>query len=324
LLLVIGLLTIQCSGSFLSGKPYIRIGTRGSALALAQAREVRSRLCAAHRQLTEADIEIVPIKTTGDRILDINLSEIGGKGLFTKEIEEALLAGTVDIAVHSMKDMPPHVPEGLGIACILPREDPRDAFISARFASIEALPQGAIVGTSSTRRQAQLLHMRPDLTIIPFRGNVGKRLEKLQAGMADAIILAVAGLKRIALEQHITAIIPTEQMLPAVAQGAIGIECREGDSRILSLLAAIHDEETAIRISAERAVQKVLEGSCRTPIAAYAELAGDSLHLRALIATTDGAIIHQVERRGMAADAALLGADAGSELKELGGEGFFR
>jgi hydroxymethylbilane synthase len=304
-------------------KQHIRIGTRGSTLALAQAHEVRQRLLNAHPQCDAGMIDIVPIKTTGDRILDRNLAEIGGKGLFTKEIEEALLDGSIDIAVHSMKDMPPHVPDGLGIACILPREDPRDAFISLRFPSISALPQGAIIGTSSSRRQAQLLHLRPDLTVIPFRGNVMRRLEKLEGGMADAIILAVAGLNRINQQQHITAILSPEQMLPAVAQGAIGIECRNNDHNILELLSAIHHPQTSVRIQAERAFLTVLEGSCRTPIAAFAELSGEQLHLRTLIATTDGSIIHSTERHGNASDAAQMGHDAGLELKARGGANFF-
>lgn len=309
---------------FLPYKTHIRIGTRGSALALAQANEVRDRLLASHPHFEAASIEIVPIKTTGDRILDKNLSEIGGKGLFTKEIEEALIAKTIDIAVHSMKDMPAIIPEGLNIACILPREDPRDAFVSHKYASIGSLPQGAVVGTSSSRRQAQLLAMRPDLEIIPFRGNIGKRIEKLQHGMADAIILAVAGLNRISMQREITAIIPTETMLPAVAQGAIGIECREGDAPILEMLGTIHDTDTALRINAERAFLTVLEGSCRTPIAAYAELADNKIFLQALIASTDGKTIHRTERRGLISDAVKLGTDAGLELKALGGPDFFK
>ena len=307
----------------MSYNPHLRIGTRGSALALAQAAEAKERLQSACPELADTTIDIIPIKTTGDRILDKNLADIGGKGLFTKEIEEALLAGTIDMAVHSMKDMPALIPAGLDIACILPREDARDAYLSPRYPSIESLPAGAIIGTSSSRRQAQLLASRPDLVIIPFRGNVGTRLDKLQQGLADATILAIAGLKRIAMEDAAQLIIPVEQMLPAVAQGAIGIECRKNDPRTNELLRQIHHYNSAVCVSAERAFLKVLEGSCRTPIAAYAELSGNTLHLRTLIATTDGSIIHRTERKGNATDAESMGTDAGQELKARGGDHFF-
>lgn len=303
--------------------PLIRIGTRGSKLALAQAAEVASRLRAAHH-LPEEAIDIIPIATTGDMILNRNLTEIGGKGLFTKEIEELLLAGEIDMAVHSMKDMPAMIPDGLTIAALLPREDPRDAFLSGKYGSVAELPLGAVIGTSSSRRQAQLLHTRPDLKIIPFRGNVLTRLDKLlKQNLADATILAVAGLKRIHMENSITQVIETETMLPAVAQGAIGVECRSGDTVMLERLAVINHQPTAWCVQAERAFLEVLEGNCRTPMAALAELAGEHLSLRTLIATQDGITVHRTERHGTVSDAFLLGKDAGEALLKEGGPHFF-
>jgi hydroxymethylbilane synthase len=229
----------------------VRIGTRGSPLALAQAAEVRTRLDKAHgpgRHVT--DIRV--IKTTGDRIQDRPLSEAGGKGLFTKELEEALLAGEIDLAVHSMKDMPTLLPAGLTIACLLPREDVRDAFISRKASSLAALPAGAVVATSSLRRQAQVLHLRPDLKVVPMRGNVETRLRKLEDGVADATLLACAGLRRLGLADRITSAIATDEMLPAVAQGAIGVEMRSGNMLMAELLAPINDEPTALAVTAER------------------------------------------------------------------------
>jgi hydroxymethylbilane synthase len=289
----------------------LRLGTRGSPLALAQAQEVRRRLAEAHPELAAEDaVEIVVIKTSGDRIQDRTLAEIGGKGLFTKEIEEALLDGAIDAAVHSMKDVPTWLPEGLAITAILPREDPRDAFFSNRGARLADLPSGAVVGTASLRRQAQVLMARPDLTVVPLRGNVGTRLRKLAEGEADATLLAMAGLNRLGEAARVTAPLEPEEMLPAVAQGAVGLETRADDERT---------------DAAERACLEVLDGSCRTPIAALAELdaAGGELWLRALVAMPDGSRAHRAERRGPAGEAEALGRDAGAELRAAAGPAFF-
>ena len=291
----------------------LRIGTRGSQLALAQAHETRRRLMRAH-DLPEEAIEIVIIKTTGDMVRDRPLAEIGGKGLFTKEIEEALLDGRIDLAVHSMKDVPALLPEGLAITCTLPREDARDAFLSFHAASIDDLPTGAVVGTSSVRRAAQLLAMRPDLEIIGFRGNVDTRLKKLKDGVAQATFLACAGLRRLGLEDEITQAVPVDVMLPAVAQGAIGIETRSDDARTLELLAPLNDDETADRVAAERGFLIRLEGSCRTPLAAHAVIEGGEIFLRCEALTLDGARRWRAERRGSRADAARMGQDAAEEI----------
>ena len=302
----------------------IKIGTRGSPLALAQAHETRDRLAAAHDALAAPDaIEIVVITTTGDRIQTGPLSEAGGKGLFTKEIEDALLGGAIDLAVHSMKDVPTELPNGLRIECILPREDPRDAFLSPSAASLAELPQGAVVGTASLRRKAILLHRRPDLRVVTFRGNVDTRIRKLAEGEADATLLGFAGLRRLGRDAAVTAVLDPEEMLPAVCQGAIGIECRDVDSRVRELLGAIHHGPSGIRADAERSLLAGLDGSCRTPIAALAELDGDSLSLRALIARPDGSEVLETARTGSAADALALGADAADELRRRGGSGFF-
>jgi hydroxymethylbilane synthase len=251
----------------------LRIGTRGSPMALIQARMVRDRLAAAHRDLAASDaLEIVIIRTTGDRVQDRPLYEIGGKGLFTKEIEEALIAGAIDLAVHSMKDVATWLPAGLDIVCLLPRDDPRDAFLSPRAKTLRALPHGAILGTASPRRAAQALNLRPDLRIVPLRGNAGTRIAKLAAGECDATLLSLAGLRRIGQEGAATSILSTDEMLPAPAQGAIGVECRIDDQRTRGLLAPLHDVEAEYRITAERALLAALDGSCRTPIAALAEL----------------------------------------------------
>ena len=300
----------------------LRIGTRGSALALAQAHETRDRLMAAHG-LPEDAFEIVVIKTTGDRVLDRALSEVGGKGLFTKEIEDALLSGDIDLAVHSMKDMPTALPSGLALAAYLPREDVRDAFVSRRHASIAALPQGAVVGTSSLRRRAQLLNRRPDLTVVEFRGNVQTRMRKLEDGVAEATFLAVAGLRRLGMEREIAATIEPGEMLPAVAQGAIGIEIRESDAAARDLLGAIGCGETATRLAAERAFLAGLDGSCRTPIGGLATLAGAEIVFHGEIVKPDGSERHATERRGPASVAAEMGADAAAELRAKGGEDFF-
>ena len=296
----------------------IRIGTRGSQLALAQARETRERLMAAHG-LTEEEVELVIIRTTGDVVRDRPLADIGGKGLFTKEIEEALLDGRIDLAVHSMKDVPAELPPGLAIVCHLPREDARDAFLSPVADDIAALPAGATVGTSSVRRAAQLLAIRPDVTIVPFRGNVDTRLRKLKEGVADATFLACAGLKRLGLTEKITQAVPVEVMLPAVAQGAIGIEIRKDDARLRDLLAPLDDAETAVRVAAERAFLIRLEGSCRTPLAAHAVMHGGKLHLRAEALTLDGRERWRVERTGAPEDAFALGTDAAEEVLRRAG-----
>jgi hydroxymethylbilane synthase len=305
-------------------QPILRIGTRGSALALAQATEVRARLAAAHAELAAADaIETVVIKTTGDAVRDRSLAAIGGKRLFTKEIEEALIDGRIDLAVHSLKDLETFLPESLVLAAHLPREDPRDAFFSSRAPSLAALPPGAVVGTSSPRRQAQVLHTRPDLRVVPLRGNVETRLNKLTSGAVDATLLALAGVKRLGLEGRVTAVIEPEEMLPAVAQGAIGVEIRRDDGRAARYLAAIDDAATAQCVNAERAVLAALGGSCRTPAAALAELSGGTLHLRAMILRPDGSETIFTERRGAASEAAALGRDAGEELRRRAGPGYF-
>lgn len=295
----------------------LRIGTRGSPLALAQANETRDRLRAAHPHLREPGaVEVVAIRTTGDVILDRTLMEAGGKGLFTKELEEALADGRIDLAVHSMKDVPTWLPDGMEICCLLPREDPRDAFLSPRVRRLEELPPGARVGTASLRRQAQVLALRPDLTVVPFRGNVQTRLRKLEAGEVDATLLALAGLRRVGLADCADSVIEPDRMLPAVAQGAIGVEIRKADEMVRALLAPLHCPETALRVTAERALLKVLDGSCRTPIAALAVLRPDgSLHLDALCASPDGRRVLRASRTGPVSDAVPMGTDAGEELK---------
>ncbi|MBP2301722.1 hydroxymethylbilane synthase [Azospirillum picis] len=302
----------------------LRIGTRGSPLALAQAHETRDRLIAAHPHLAAPGaIEIVVFKTTGDRILDRTLAEAGGKGLFTKELEEALFDGRADLAVHSMKDVPTALPDGLEIATLLPREDPRDAFFARTGSGLADLPPGAVVGTAGLRRQAQVLELRPDLTVVPLRGNVQTRLSKLDAGEVDATLLALAGLRRLGLTDRITAVLEPETMLPAVAQGAIGIEIRSADDATRALLAPLNCDETMVRVTAERALLAALDGSCRTPIAALATLDGDALHLRAKVLSHDGRSIFRTERRGTAAEAESLGTDAGEEIRALLPPGFF-
>jgi hydroxymethylbilane synthase len=304
--------------------PPFRIGTRGSPMALIQAGMVRDRLLAAHRDLAAPGaLEIVAIRTTGDRVQDRPLYEIGGKGLFTKEIEEALIAGTIDLAVHSMKDVATWLPAGLEIACLLPRDDPRDAFLSHKAQTLRTLPRGAILGTASPRRAAQALNLRPDLRVVPIRGNAGTRIAKLAAGECDATLLSLAGLRRIDREGAITSILSTDEMLPAPAQGAIGIECRADDLRTRRLLAPLHDPEAACRIAAERALLAALDGSCRTPIAALAELHEGGLALRGMVISPDGTQCHRVARSGAASDAAALGSDAGAELRRVAGPGFF-
>ncbi len=303
---------------------YVRIGTRGSPLALAQANEVRRRLMAAHSGLAvDGAVEIVVIRTTGDRLQQGTLADAGGKGLFTKEIEEALHEDRIDIAVHSMKDVPTWFPDGLVVDCVLPREDPRDALISRRAKSISDIPKGVVVGTASLRRKAMLLHRRPDLIVVPFRGNVDTRIAKLDADEADATFLAVAGLNRLGRDNVGATPIEPEEMLPAVCQGTVGIERRIADSRIAELLLPLNDAETAFRASAERALLAGLDGSCRTPIAALATLDGDALSLAAAIVRPDGSELIETHRDGPIADATAMGADAAEELRGRAGPGFF-
>jgi hydroxymethylbilane synthase len=301
----------------------LKIGTRGSPLALWQANEVRDQLIRAHG-LVEAQSQVCTFKTSGDKIQDKSLREFGGKGLFTKEIEDALLSGEIALAVHSMKDMPTVLPDGLEITCVLKREDVRDAFLSNTAASLKGMPEGAVVGTSSLRRQAQVRRMRPDLKVVEFRGNVQTRLRKLSEGVADATLLAVAGLKRLGKEELITAHIGPDEMLPAVAQGAICIEIRSDDEATRDLLLPIHHEETATCVATERAFLKQLDGSCRTPIAGLAELEGGVLRFRGQILTPDGTVSYETERKGLASEGEAMGLDAALELLKLGGDDFFK
>lgn len=303
-----------------------RIGTRGSPLALAQAYETRDNLKAAFPELAkEGAIEIVVIKTTGDKVQDRALMEIGGKGLFTKEIDDAMLAGDIDIAVHSMKDVPTYLPDGIHLPCMLKREDVRDAFISLTSKSLWDLPQGATVGSASLRRQSQIMARRPDLKVVTFRGTVQTRLKKLEAGDVDATMLATAGLNRLGMDAHITQSLDPEDFIPAVGQGAIGITCMENDENANHLLAALNHTETVVRVTAERAFLAVLDGSCRTPIAAHAWYDTDkTLKFQGLVAKPDGSEVHQVTRSGPAteADAQIMGHDAGLELKAKIGPDF--
>ena len=304
----------------------LKIGTRGSPLALAQAYETRSRLAAAF-DLPQEAFEIVVIKTTGDNqaliAADKPLKELGGKGLFTKEIEEDLLSGAIDIAVHSMKDMPVAQPDGLLLGTYLPREDVRDAFISPTLTSLHDLAEGAVVGTSSLRRRAQLLNRRPDLNVVEFRGNVQTRLRKLSEGVAECTFLAMAGLNRLAMADVPATPIETSDMLPAVAQGAIGIERRADDSRAGDMLAAIHDHETGLRLAAERAFLAALDGSCETPIAGLAELDGATLRLRGEVLRPDGSEAISDDQTCPVEDGAELGREMAAKLLEKAGKGFF-
>ena len=300
----------------------LRLGTRGSKLALTQTGLVRDALAAAVPVLAGPDaIEIVAIRTTGDVIQDRPLSEAGGKGLFVKEIEEALLTRRIDAAVHSMKDMPVLQPAGLEIVAFLPREDARDVLIAGETRRIADLKRGAVVGTSALRRKAQLLHLRPDLEIVNLRGNVDTRLAKREAGVVEATLLALAGLKRLGMA-HVGTPVPEEEILPAVGQGAVCIECRADDARTRAWLSAIDHKPTAVCVAAEHALLAVLDGSCRTPIAGHAVLSGDSLRLRGLIVKPDGSELLATERQGAAGDAEAMGRDAGLELKRRGGPGF--
>ena len=302
--------------------PKIRIGTRGSRLALAQAQETRDKLVKAH-ELDPQSIEIVVITTTGDRISDRPLAEIGGKGLFTKEIEEALHAGEIDMAVHSMKDMPAQLPPGLAIACLLEREDPRDAFLSPVAKNIADLAAGAVIGSSSVRRAAQVKRLRPDVQVVAYRGNVDTRLRKLKAGEVDATLLACAGLRRLDLADEITQAMPVDEMLPAVAQGAIGIEVRDDDDTTRQLLAPLNHTATAHRIAAERGFLCALDGSCRTPLAGHARLDGGEIDFHGLALTGDGTHVFEARRRGAVGDADALGRDAAEEVKAAAGARLF-
>jgi hydroxymethylbilane synthase len=305
-----------------SATTFLRIGTRGSPLALVQANEVRARLAAAHGVDPER-IVLEAIRTSGDMIRDRPLAEAGGKGLFTKEIEEALIAGRIDLAVHSAKDLPTVLPAGLIIAAVLAREDARDVFISRKAAAVGDLPQGATVGTASLRRQALVKRSRPDLAVTTLRGNVETRLRKLDAGEVDATLLALAGLKRLGLASVATAILPVDEFLPAVGQGVIAIEARGDDQRTLALLHAVNHAATATALAAERAFLSVLDGSCRTPIAGHATVAAGLLSFRGLIAKPDGSAAFEASREGDAREAVRLGAAAGGELKARAGPDFF-
>jgi hydroxymethylbilane synthase len=296
------------------------IGTRGSPLALWQANHVRDLLIA--NGLPPGDVDFAVIKTLGDTIQDVALREFGGKGLFTKEIDEALLAARIDLAVHSMKDLPTVLPGGIVIGAILRRGDVRDALIARDGQALKRLPPGAVLGTSSLRRQAQIRRLRPDLQIIDFRGNVETRIRKLDEGKAEATVLALAGLERLGLTNHVTEILPTDLMLPAVAQGAIGVAMREKDERVAALLPPLNDAATATAVDCERSFLKELDGSCRTPIAGLAEIENDLLRFRGLILTPDGKSWHEVEMTGPAADAARIGADAGKDLLTGAGPDF--
>jgi hydroxymethylbilane synthase len=298
-----------------------RIGTRGSPLALAQAEMVRARL-AVHGPSADR-IAIEAIRTTGDAIRDRPLTELGGKGLFTKEIDEALTAGAVHLAVHSAKDMPTALPPGLMIAAVLPREDARDVFISRKANSLRALPAGAVIGTASLRRQALVKRLRPELRVTTFRGNVETRLRKIEEGVVDGTLLALAGLKRLGLADAATETLAVDEFIPAVGQGIIAIEAREDDAATRSALAAINHADSMAALVTERAFLAVLDGSCRTPIAGHATVTNDRVFFRGLIAKPDGSAVHDTTREGAVADAAALGADAGAELKRRAGAGFF-
>jgi hydroxymethylbilane synthase len=292
-------------------------------MALRQTATVRDRLIATHPELgEEGAVEVVTIRTTGDRVQDRLLAEIGGKGLFAKEIEEALLAGRIDLAVHSLKDLETWLPDGLIIACVLPRDDPRDAFVSASGTGLASLSRGAKVGTASLRRRAQLLRYCPNLAIVPLRGNVGTRLRKMESGEVEATVLALCGLERLGRSGRATEILPREIMLPAVGQGALAIECRADDETVRRLVEPLHDRVSAACVYAERAMLAALEGSCRTPIAGLAEAADDRLTLEGLLLKTDGSSEIRGRLAGAIDDAQAIGAELGNELRGRAGPGF--
>ncbi len=308
--------------NFPSRSAPLRIGTRGSPLALAQAYETRRRLTEA-LDVTEDSFEIVVISTSGDRILDRPLKEVGGKGLFTKEIEQEMLDGKIDIAVHSMKDMPVEQPDGLMLGCYLPREDVRDAFVSSHFNNVSDLPSGSKVGTSSLRRKAQLKFFRPDLEVVEFRGNVQTRLKKLSDGVASCTFLAMAGLNRLGLADVAQSAINPSEMLPAIAQGAIGIEWREADKKIADILKKIHHEETAQQLNAERAFLAELDGSCQTPIAGLATIEGSSLKLTGQVLRTDGSDSISETASSNIEDGPELGRELAQKILAQAGPNFF-
>jgi len=297
--------------------PTVRIATRKSALALWQAEYVKAQLEHFHDDIK---VELVPMVTKGDIILDTPLAKVGGKGLFVKELEVAMLENRADIAVHSMKDVPVEFPEGLGLEIICPREDPRDAFVSNTIASLAELPEGAIVGTSSLRRQCQIKAMRPDLDIRDLRGNVNTRLKKLDEGQYDAIILAAAGLIRLEMPERIKEFIEPDVMLPANGQGAVGIECRTDDEQIKALLAPLACEQTRIRVLAERAMNRALEGGCQVPIGAFATLDGDQVHLKGLVGAVDGSEVIEKSVMGHKNDAEQLGRNLAQDLLSMGAD----
>jgi hydroxymethylbilane synthase len=306
----------------LASRP-LRIGTRGSPMALRQTAIIRDRLIAAHPELAAAGaVEIVTIRTTGDRVQNRLLAEIGGKGLFAKEIEEALLAGMIDLAVHSLKDLETWLPDGLVIACVPPRDDPRDAFLSASGARLASLPRGAKVGTASLRRQAQLLRHRPDLSTVPIRGNVNTRLRKMEAGEVDALVLALCGLERLDLSGHATEILPHDVMLPAVGQGALAVECRTADEIVRRIVKPLHDPISAACVAAERAMLAALDGSCRTPIAGFAETDGGRLTIEGVLLKEDGSEEIRGRFEGGIDDAAQIGAELGKDLRSRAGPDF--
>ena len=300
----------------------LRIGTRGSPLALTQAHEVRGEICRA-MAVPEAAVEIAPIRTTGDRIDDRPLTDIGGKGLFTKEIDEALLAGRIDLAVHSAKDLETRLADDIVIAACLERQDVRDAFLSPVAANLAELPVGAAIGTSSLRRRAFALHHRPDLKVVPMRGNVHTRLTKLERGEADATLLAQAGLARLGMAERATALIAVDDWLPAVGQGSVAMTARRGDERVLDILTRVDHQPTSIALSAERAFLAVLDGSCQTPIGGLARLDRGDLTFRGIIIKPDGSVTHRTATSGPAVDAGDIGHRAGQELARLGGSDFF-
>lgn len=298
-------------------KKTLRIATRKSPLAMWQAEFVQAKLKQYHPEL---EVILCPIKSKGDKILDVPLAKVGGKGLFVKELEQAMLAGEADIAVHSMKDVPMEFPQGLELAVICEREDPRDAWVSGRYASLNELPQGAVVGTSSLRRQSQLLKHRPDIKVTFLRGNVNTRLAKLDAGEYDAIVLASAGLIRLKMEERIASYISPEQILPAGGQGAVGIECRSDDEDTKALLQVLHHELTAEQVLAERAVNRRLEGGCQVPIGCFAIHEEDQLWLRALVAEPDGSLILEDESRGPASQGEPMGIALAERLLTAGAD----
>jgi hydroxymethylbilane synthase len=304
----------------------IRIGTRGSKLALAQSELIKKEIERVH---SNVQVELVRIKTTGDKILDSPLAKIGGKGLFVKEIEEALLNERVDLAVHSMKDVPAELPEGLILATFPAREDPRDAFVSVKYGNLEQLPQGAQMGTGSLRRAAQLLHIRPDLELMPLRGNVDTRLRKLEGGEFQAIILAAAGMRRLGIEERISQLLSTEQILPAIGQGALGLEVRRDDDQTIGLIDFLNDEETQVTVKAERAFLKELEGGCQVPMAAFSRLNGERLDLEGMVAELDGSNVirdkitgerDEAEDMGVRLARRLLASGADEILERIYGE----